>query len=252
MKLNISSVAIATMIGLLAGEANAQQAWTPGYSPSCSDQGGCRYGNDSVELIPYDSSYEHGNRAVYSGNPYRDSVRAPYENGFDQYTGGCGFGSNCGRSSPSDADPYYDGASRFDMASRCPYEQRQLEQSNDDLRSRTDGYEGNPNFDTRPNYPAPNRGNLFSNQTVPADQRPELRSSPSFSPNDGLAGNEYRPQSNSMNVPPTSPQFMTPPPLPPRQSASVPRQNLSPLLPPTTSPELSADHAGHDHSGHNH
>ena len=67
------TIAVVAMASLLCSDANAQQAWTPDYSPSCSEGGGCRHADDSLQLIPYGQNYGYENEIGSVRIPYRDS-----------------------------------------------------------------------------------------------------------------------------------------------------------------------------------
>ena len=273
---NCLTIAVVAMASLLCSDTNAQQAWTPDYSPSCSEGGGCRHADDSLELIPYGQNYGYENEIGSARIPYRDSMRTPYQyrgGNLDSGYGSCGHGGSCSRSQANqrnDRSPY------SESSVRCPYEQRQLEQANydqrfmyDDRESYRDGNAGGSNYErgssswgsnSDPNYTISDRRNFDDYSQAPADRRPELLNIPSVELDRRFGKNERNQQVNPLAVPPTSTRIIPPPELPPQPLASNSRSPRQQLLPPTNFPSsrnsgqshAGHDHSGHDHSGHNH
>ena len=270
MKKSINAFAIIAIFwALQSTDLNAQE-YGYGYSSSCSERGGCHYGDyDSIELIPYGNSNYRQNRMPYdAGFQYGSSVASgEFANGCPA----CGYGRTAARNSYR-AQLYsnYPNDSGACTGGRCPFEQEGRYQKRD-LGSEYANYQSTfrdqrpqSNFGPSRNeyYQAPRSGIPTREDLAPADTRPRLNA-PSYSQGSNFGGSRF--ESNELQgVPPTSTRI-TPPPVLPPQPLSRDQQNRDPrfdsgasinrlpqLLPPTNPSQKSGSGTdscgcGHDH-----
>ena len=266
MKKVINAVAVIAIVwAIQATNVNAQE-YGYGYSSSCSERGGCYYGNnDSIELIPYGNASYRQNRLPYdAGFQYGSSVAG------GEFSNGCGYGGTGGRNSYR-AQQYsnYPNETGACTGGRCPFEQRPYQER--DLGSEFASYQlrfrdQRPQSSFGPprneDYQAPRSGIPTREDLAPADRRPRLNS-PSYSPGSNFAGSRF--ESNELQaVPPTSTKITPPPVLPPQPlsrdqqrrdpgfDSGVSINSLPQLLPPTNPGQKSGSGTdscgcGHDH-----
>ena len=263
MKFQPNTYLLASMfvvIVSLASKTHAQQNWERGYSPACSERGGCSHGHDTLELIPYrsNSGYQDNRQTLGSnGYDYDNRLRSLYQAGVAPYPG-CNGG--CCGSCTNEVNPA--SQRRFDDRGNG-YDNRQ---------SPSNMYPYGSEYGGGQEYSAPARQRFESYQSTPADQPPSLSPS-SYAPLSNNAANNNGPFSNSFGSDFQRSTQRMQPPFQPSQTATNSRgiqsgqptyqatpqmlsQMLSRTKPPIFQPATNApaehDHTGHDHAGHSH